>query len=279
MTLYGIISDIHANEVALIAVLERMKEMGIIHDPISDSQQKDVTRVLEPSTVFCLGDIVGYGPRPVECLELLGRYNIPSVRGNHEDYVSLELGGILNPDTAKSMKYAVRKLKRKRPDLLKILHRLPLAGREGPILFCHGNPGDESPHENYIKGIYHAAKCFHYMAQKDANVCFVGHFHTWGSWEIANWNDWKTTGGDVTANVTTLDSHEFVLDSDNAYVIRIGSIGQPRDGDPRASFTTFDTETRLVQEHRVEYDVKKTQGQMKWARLPRRFRNRLALGV
>ena len=239
---YGLISDIHGNLEALEAVLETLAKEGV-------------------DAYLCMGDIVGYGANPKECIKKV-RSIEPKVliAGNHEwgtlgllelDYFS-ELArqaviwtkGILNADE------------------LEYLGSFKLLAADKKLTLVHGSL--EEPEEfNYVFDSNDAGGTFRLLKTQ---LCFVGHSHVPGIFYF----DGKVPGA--------INDVKAKIGPGKKYVINIGSIGQPRDGDPRASFAIYDEDKKTVEIKRVAYDIEKAQTKILAAGLPKRLASRLAEG-
>lgn len=246
-----ILSDIHANLEALEACLKAAPE----HD-----------------RVFNLGDIVGYGANPNEVTEKARALGKVFVRGNHDKactgLVSLEG---FNPMAGLAALWTRQHLT---PDNLEFLHDLP-CGPLAPLenLQCvHGSPSDEDEY------VLTARDAYSILAHSRAPLIFFGHTHVQGAYWI---DDVKETEGMVApkyASAKGIQHTTLALVETAKYMINPGSVGQPRDGDPRAAFALYDTEARTLTFHRVPYDIKLAQNKIFSAGLPERLAIRLAEG-
>ncbi len=239
-----IISDVHANLVALDAVLG---EVGAVDE------------------IWSLGDIIGYGPRPRECLARVRAATPPvSVPGNHDwaciGRISLD---DFNPVAKFAAYWTANQL---HPDDVQYLNSLPERMHDRYWTIVHGSPRD--PIWEYVVNWRIAAENFRYF---DTRLCFVGHTHVQGYFrdDEMPFDLWPRRPNDGE-----------VLDvSAGRFLINPGSVGQPRDGDPRAACAIFDPETATVTFRRVPYDVQETQVQMIDGGLPDVLAARLARGV
>lgn len=244
MTRILIISDVHANLVALDAVL-------------GDAGSVDA--------VWSLGDIIGYGPRPRECLERLRAEMLPvSVPGNH-DWACI--GRISLNDFNPVAKFAAHwTASQLQPDDVHYLESLPerMFDREWTIV--HGSPRD--PIWEYIVNWRTAAENFRYL---DTRLCLVGHTHVQGYFR----------DDEIPADLWPRRPKDGeVLDvSTGRIIVNPGSVGQPRDGDPRAACAVYEPENAVVTFRRIAYDVRETQAQMIAAGLPEMLVARIARGV
>jgi len=221
----AIISDVHGNLAALEAVL-------------SDIQSRRVERII------CLGDLVGYGPDPVECLVAARSFDLVLL-GNHEEAV---LTGAVdfNSRAEMAVNWTRQHLKNdaEAKEHMKFLRKLLTRCEEGNLSFVHGSPRD--PTREYIYPGH--ARDTERMSEIFALIkhfCFVGHTHTPGVF---------TSEGEY-VHPTALPAGVCVFHKDKA-LINVGSVGQPRDDDPRACYVTFDGDSAVFR--RVKYDIKKT---------------------
>ncbi len=221
------ISDIHSNTEALEAVLAEIEHLGV-------------------ERVLCLGDVIGYGPEPRATLQRVIEVAEFSLRGNHEDGC-MNYASDFNPKARAAIDWTRDQLNlRDQPReqnfaFWNYLASMPDEHREGVMLLVHGSPRD--PIREYIvpKDAQDRAKldgCFAKFGE--ARLCFVGHSHVPGVY--------PESGGYLPIR----ELPDGYLLADDRAIVNIGSVGQPRDGDPRACFATFDGER--VRFHRVEYD-------------------------
>jgi len=237
-----VLSDIHANLDALNAVL-------------ADAGQFDI--------VWSLGDIVGYGPEPNQCIARLSEYEHLAVAGNHDWAV---LGKIemaeFNPDARRSNLWTREQLA---PASRSYLEELPETRVEGEFTLVHGSP--RNPVWDYLLNAHEAKLSFSYY---DTAVCLVGHTHAPLIFRFA------PDGGQCVA-LRARDRVPVRLDNSRR-IINPGAVGQPRDGDPRASYLLLDTEVMTFEHRRIGYEVSETQKKIGAVGLPRSNRMRLALG-
>jgi diadenosine tetraphosphatase ApaH/serine/threonine PP2A family protein phosphatase len=246
-----ILSDIHANLEALEACLAAAPP----HD-----------------RVFNLGDIVGYGANPNEVTERSRELGTVFVRGNHDKacagVTSLD---DFNPIAGLAVLWTRQKLK---PDNLSFLHDLP-SGPISPIegLHCvHGSPRDEDEYVLMRRDAYSI------LGRAAAPVTFFGHTHVQGGFWIDDETDEEGGLELKYKSRTGLQQLTVELRETGKYMINPGSIGQPRDGDPRAAFLVYDTESRTVTFFRVPYDIAAAQEKIFAAGLPERLALRLEEG-
>ena len=224
----AIISDIHANLEALQAVLADIESKGV-------------------REVYCLGDIIGYGPQPLECLDLCRDFGL-NLLGNHEEAVLVGAVGF-NPKAASAVDWTRDQfLSHRSPEALRnqrwnFLGGLKLEHAEDGVGYVHGSPRE--PTREYVFPTDNKDRDkMEQIFSKIRQVCFSGHTHTPGVF---------TEEGEY---LTTTDcGGEWPIARKRA-LINVGSVGQPRDGDTRSSYVIFDGE--VVRFQRVEYDVEKT---------------------
>ncbi len=239
-----VLSDIHSNLEAFEAVLE-------------DAGSVD--------RVWCLGDVVGYGPDPNACVELLRSLPHLCIAGNH-DWATLGKLDLrdFNPDARQANLWNREQLA---PDNLAYLEALPEALVEGPFTLVHGSP--RYPIWEYIIYDSTAQANFEFF---DTSFCFVGHTHTPVIFRLDTGGD-----GDVCESLPPSLNEPMNLGAERL-IINPGSVGQPRDGDPQASYAILDTEALTVAHRRVAYPVEKTQAKMMEHDLPMRLAVRLVYG-
>lgn len=245
---YALISDIHSNLEALQAVLG---EIGR----------------LNTDKTLCLGDIVGYGAQPNECVQLLRGSSITSVIGNHDKTAC----GIVepynfNPVAREAALWTRDVLTRDNSEYLKTL---PERVEYGDFLIVHGAVSDP---DNYILSVYDAEHEFELLG--DAPLCFFGHTHIRAAYARS---DGSVREAAVAGIGSDKDALDLDFDKDTKYLINPGSVGQPRDRDPRASYLIFERGSR-VEFRRVEYDIESSQNKIIAAGLDKVLAERLAYG-
>ncbi len=238
---WAIIADIHGNLEALIAVKQELLK-------------EEVTRIA------FLGDVVGYGANPNECVELLSEFGAVTVAGNHDwAAVGLTSSAYFNPVARHAVVWTSEILTE---DHRRWIEGLPLVGHEAEFTYVHGTPFEpEAWH--YIFSLHDALESFQAFSEK---ICFVGHSHA----PVAV----KEQGGRVRA----VDVRALKIEDDGRYIINVGSVGQPRDGNPMAAYGIFDCEENLFFLRRVPYDVEGAQRKILDAGLPRELAHRLGQG-
>ncbi len=243
---YLILSDIHANQQALEAVLEHA-----------------AGRYDLPA---CLGDIVGYGADPAFAVAWV-RSNVEAlVRGNHDKAsVGLEDLEWFNPAARKSAMWTRSQLSL---DDVEWIRGLPM----GPVELAgfdlvHGSPLDE---DEYLVGVREASEVSAYLERP---VSFFGHTHIQGGFML------HRNGVKRLPRPAPPESElSLQLELDTCYLLNPGSVGQPRDGDPRAAYAIYDTDQRVITYYRVPYDLGEAQRRIRAAGLPGLLADRLALG-
>lgn len=239
-----IISDIHANYTAFETVLK-------------DAQgQWDY--------VWCLGDVVGYGPDPNDCVEKLRELPHLCLAGNH-DWAALDRLDIrtFNPDARRAVDWTRETLT---ADNTRWLEALPVTFVIGDYTLAHASPRE--PIWEYILETKTAADNFPHF---ETPYCLVGHTHQPVIYEmIGNF-------GDVTMNRPVYSQPRTL--NGRRQIINPGSVGQPRDTDPRAAYAILDFERNIWEHRRIPYDVASVQRRMRQHRMPDRLVARLELGM
>ncbi|MBI5491835.1 MAG: metallophosphoesterase family protein [Deltaproteobacteria bacterium] len=240
---YAVISDVHSNLEALTAFLTKADRAGY-------------------DRIVCLGDIVGYNANPNECIELLREREALCVMGNHDSRAAgLEDESAFNFHAALAIQWTRGALKEENREFLGNLPRALQVNRK--FLAVHGWVNDT---DLYILGPRDAAENFKLMKDARTRVCFFGHTHV------------PAVFTEVEGGAELVDGEQVRLLKGASYLINPGSIGQPRDRDPRLSFVIYDTKKSQVKYYRVEYDISATAGKILAAGLPDRLAERLKLG-
>ncbi len=238
----GLLSDIHGNLPALKAVLKKLRQEGC-------------------EKLFCGGDIVGYGAFPEECVNLLRENDVTSVRGNHDHMVA-------HPGREMSLRSEVQKAitwsrEQLSDETLHWLGNLPLELEAELVNMVHASHLIR-PEWHYVvdgKGV-----CSNFLFQTHA-ISFNGHTHL----PLLAQHKRKN-------RPRLIHLQELELPKGGRYLINVGSVGQPRDHDPRAACVIYEPEKGYVALHRVEYDILQAQEAIRKARLPRFFATRLSEG-
>jgi len=239
---YLIVSDVHANLIALQTVL-------------ADAGQFDA--------IWCLGDMVGYGPDPNDCVALLREHELFCLAGNH-DWAALGKLDLtsFNNDARTAATWTQRMLT---DETCEYLESLPSIYQEGEFTLAHGSP--RQPVWEYILDpLVASINFFHF----ETRYCLVGHTHTPVIFEQ-----------DLDDNNCQAHCPQYgrpVHLGDSRLIINPGSVGQPRDSDPRAAYAILDTKTMTWEHRRVEYPIAETQNRMRQHGLPHRLVARLQYG-
>ena len=238
-----IISDIHANLVALEAVLAQASNY---------------------EAVWCLGDLTGYGPNPNECVERVRALpNLRCLVGNHDKAVLGEIDlSVFNGDARAAISWTRQQCT---PDSLAYLRALPAQHRQGDFTLAHGSP--RPPVWEYILDRFIAPENFAILPTR---YCLVGHTHL----PVV----YRETGPYGECIETPPDYVNPLQLEDQRLIINPGSVGQPRDNNPDAAYGVLDTDTRQWQFCRAPYDVMATQSRMRTAQMPERLVLRLGYG-
>lgn len=242
---YGIFGDIHGNLEALEAVVADMEDQGVTHP-------------------LCLGDLVGYGANSSECLEVVRAMGCPIVRGNHDDLITFGKATASFSEAANlSLQYARGQLN---PAQLNFLRRLPLVWTDDPITLVHATlDGPES--WGYISTRLEAQTSFLYQKTP---ICFVGHTHR--PCAFAQEKESRPL------EFRHVDVHPDRTKIGRKFLFNVGSVGQPRDGDWRASYAIFCPRKYSVDLRRVTYDIDKAASKIIKAGLPESLSKRLFKG-
>jgi diadenosine tetraphosphatase ApaH/serine/threonine PP2A family protein phosphatase len=239
--LVAILSDIHANLAALMAVIAALPSVD---------------------ELWCLGDLVGYGPDPNECVELVRARASVCVAGNHDTAAAdaQQQGRDFNLLAAAAIRWTHDQLT---PASLAMLTALPLTAIRQSFTLVHGSP--RYPAWEYLDSASVAAENLRYLSTP---FCATGHTHV----PLV----FLSQGGEMVSETVKLDT-DIGLGA-GPCILGAGSVGQPRDGDPRACFMLLDTSRATARHMRVGYDIKQTQRKMLAARLPAQLALRLESG-
>lgn len=243
---YLIISDVHSNKDALDAVLSFVRRKRW-------------------EKLVCLGDLVGYGANPNQVVDVIRRSRrMVAIRGNHDMVCSgIEDGELFNRIALEAAIWTRSKLTRTNQRFLKELPQGPVEVDE-QFAIAHGTPIDE---DAYIFGEIEALNVFRQTAFP---LCFFGHSH----FPVV----FSLSPDSITTMLTRGRTVRFKLRPGMRYLINPGSVGQPRDGCPKAGFALFDSKAMTVTIHRIPYQVGAAQARIHRAGLPRPLADRLAIG-
>ena len=237
---YAVIADIHSNLEALEVVLADAKAQQCTH-------------------YCCIGDVVGYGANPRECLETIRSMGMPCVKGNHDEYCSMDetLEGF-NPHAAEAVQWTRQQLSPEDRQWLRDLKYLRLVNN---FTIVHATL-DGPQRWGYVFDKLAAAASFTYQ---NTSVCFFGHTHV----PVAFIRDTVVRGGTYS---------KFKVDAGRKYFVNVGSVGQSRDGVAKATYVVYDMIENTIELRRLDYDIPKTQKKILDAGLPPRLAERLAVG-
>jgi predicted phosphodiesterase len=233
----AIISDIHGNLEALNSVLQYLKDNAI-------------------EEIYCLGDIVGYGPNPNECVELISKHCKKVVMGNH-DHAALGLTSTeyFNDFAKLSTYWTSNNLNQKNK---RYLLSLDFVDNLNDFLLVHSTPSEPSMW-HYILSEVDAHHEFNFFKEK---ICFIGHSHF-----------------PIIFHKTGYTRDKVVrLNNGNKYIVNVGSVGQPRDGNPKTCLCVYNTEEDGIEYVRLDYDIDKTREKIIKAGLPVFLADRLTKG-
>ncbi len=244
-----VLSDIHANATALKSVLDAAENRW--------------------DHAVCLGDVVGYGPDPDEVVTRVRALNARTIRGNHDKAAAdLMETHDFNPVAKAAVDWTRLQVSE---DNMKWLTELPMGPLETDgIVLVHGAFQDEDEY------VFTPAQALEGLLDSTARVTFFGHTHHQGGFSYQ----------DVNSSLEVLNIHPrptesfapLRIEQQRRYLLNPGSIGQPRDGDPRAGFAIADLEHSVVEFWRVPYDIAEVQARMRTARLPEPLVHRLVVG-
>jgi diadenosine tetraphosphatase ApaH/serine/threonine PP2A family protein phosphatase len=240
---YAIFGDIHGNLDALQACIRHMREVGA---------EKSI----------CVGDIVGYGAQPSECVDAVREITNSVIAGNHEYAVCGKMGlEFFNAYAKEAIEWTQKQLAE---DKLSYLRDLPLVQRIDSFTIAHSTL--HAPEAfGYIETLYSAHMSLSFL---DDQVCFVGHSHIPITFVL-----------DLTQKTLTYTMDEEIrLAPDHKALVNVGSVGQPRDENPKACYAIYIPEEGLVQMHRVEYDAAAAAQKIRDAGLPEVLSSRLIMG-
>ena len=238
---YGIFSDVHSNLEAFESVIKAMEGDKV-------------------DAYICAGDIVGYGADPSHCIRLTKKLTRNVVCGNH-DWASAGRFGIsyFNDCAKKAIYWTAQILDEDEKAYLK---NLKLIYEEEDFLVVHGSL-DKPEEFHYIMDSRDASRTFDAMRKK---ICFIGHSHR------------PVTFTKYGEGIRCTKPEKIELDKNASYIVNVGSVGQPRDRDPRACYVVYDADRKSIEIKRVSYDIKKAQSKILKAALPSFLAERLDAG-
>ena len=241
---FAIISDIHSNLHAFVAVLEEIDRQGV-------------------EGIFCLGDLVGYNAFPSEVLDIVLQKKIPSIMGNHD----IVCCGLENPIWFNSAAREASLWTRKRLSDEKKMYLRNLPNEmnvQDKVYAVHGSP---TSRDDYIMDLMDALNNFQHLPDKKISICLFGHSHI------------PSLFSDRGPSHDTGRAGKHMLSPRNRHFINPGSVGQPRDGDPRASFAILDTEEFSFEIIRLKYDIDSAMKAVLKSGLPQFLAERLQVGA
>lgn len=217
----AVITDIHSNLPALEGFVARWDDLRV-------------------DRAVCLGDLVGYNPWPNECIEIVRERGIPTIMGNHDRVASgIEEPGHFNAAAKRAILWTREKLTDENRDWLFSLSDRLMMNNE--TMLVHGSPSN--PNE-YIFSVDSAIYNIEYMTEQfGVSICFFGHTHVVAAYSYS------------LSELRFLEGSTINIEDSKKYLINPGSIGQPRDGDPRASFLIFDEDEKKIEFYRFPYDI------------------------
>jgi predicted phosphodiesterase len=225
----ALISDIHANLEGLTAVMEDIRSQGI-------------------TDIVCLGDIVGYGPNPCECLDRIIKSATVTILGNHDQATLFDPDGF-NPVALQAVYWTREQLESANGSPSQINRRwdflgeLPRTHEDGDFMFVHGSPREPTNEYVFPEDVYNQRKMDALFARVN-KYCFQGHTHIPGVF---------TSDREFIASEDINPSYRL---GDDPIMVNVGSVGQPRDNDPRSCYAVIEDEVLTFR--RVEYDAEKT---------------------
>ena len=228
----AIISDVHSNEEALKAVYETIDKLGV-------------------ERIYCLGDIIGYGPDPLKIIQMIRERVHASILGNHDEAVLVE-PKYFNRIPYEAIMWTKIQLSYRCEDELQYFRNLPAILKDQGMVFTHGLLDNNMC---YVDNTDDLMVIFERMEESDI-ICFGGHSHFPSAWTLNN--DGNMSPVELTPGSSFQMGPQF-----SKLWVNVGSVGQPRDGDNRSSFMTWDTEARILSYHRVEYDYKTTMAKIR----------------
>lgn len=227
----ALISDIHGNLEALLAVLEDIKGIGV-------------------DDIYCLGDVIGYGPNPCECLDNVMKHAKVTILGNHDQAALFDPDGF-NPMALQAIYWTRDQLDSGNGSAAQtnarwdFLGELPRFVDEDEFKFVHGSPRDPTNEYVFPEYVFDHRK-MEILFKKVKRACFMGHTHLPGVFTTE-------------CEFITPEEFGFVYELGKAKLMfNVGSVGQPRDEDKRACYAILDTDEETVTYRRIEYDIDKT---------------------
>ncbi len=245
---YAVISDIHSNAAAFQAVIDYLKT-----NPVD--------------RIACCGDMTGFGPEPKECIALFKTLkNAFCIAGNHDRHIT----GKLSDEGFNAAAAAANKLNREAigPEEMVFLNSLRAKMSENGLLFVHGSP--RNPVDEFL---FKLEKYEENMAEFSEAACFIGHTHQ----PIVFYQDIHT----LETGFVQVEQEPFAMQTEEnrRYIINVGSVGQPRDRNPKACMAFFDTDTKMLSFKRLEYNTAAVAEKMTRLGYPAELCGRLMMGI
>lgn len=238
---YAVLSDIHGNLEALQAVLRECS-------------------LAQAQALLCAGDIVGYGANPKECLAVVRQFKVITVAGNHDWAVGGRLDfSHFTDDGRAAVEWTRRHISM---EDIAYLNARELVVKNKDCILVHASLDDPQQ----FKYLTNVSKATSSLTLMDVPVCFIGHTHVPGVYVQADGKSYH------------LDNSTIEMQPGYKYIVNAGSVGQPRDGNPMASFCIYDTQLQIIELRRVPYDVHEAQRRILEAGLPKNLAFRLASG-
>jgi len=238
---YAILADIHSNLEALLSVEKALEKERV-------------------DKCLCLGDIVGYGADPVACLEKTKALSSVIIAGNHDWAAAGKFDtSYFNPYAKEAIEWTSQNLTKEEKEFLA---NLPLTYQESIFFLVHGS----LIRPEGFGYVLDEAEAEANMKIQKTQLCFIGHSHIPEIYVARS------------GSVSRLDQLQIEAEKGDKYLVNVGSIGQPRDGDPRASYCIFDVDKNTVSINRVEYDIKKAHDKILAEGLPTILAYRLLEG-
>ena len=270
----------------MIACMARVLVISDIHANLAAFESVLAAAAGQYDSMWCLGDIVGYGPRPNECIELVRAQATLCVMGNH-DWAVLGRPGInvddFNPQARQAVLWTRAELNAENRRFLDQLADQPIhPANADQILITHASPRE--PVWEYILTPSVAMENFAYFTEQ---LCLVGHTHKPAIYRWQHFAALNESRSDAAIEQMAVVDQiqlrpggrvQLAVSPSQRLIVNPGSVGQPRDNDARASYAIFDAERMTWQYMRVPYPIELTQGQMRAAKLPKRLIDRLSFG-
>lgn len=254
---FGIFTDAHSNFEALKVVARALREDRL-------------------DRLVFLGDAIGYGADPNDCCRVIREVSPISLLGNHDAALVEKLDMTWFVDHAReAIIWTSRVIE---PEYQEWLATLPYLHRDEGVVFCHGSPLEPGLF-NYVMDYPEALRILQWMNYEKVGVTFVGHAHIGLAFQMMRSRN-PQEGNDALKvyNLNGVSTARVELNPEDRWVINVGAVGQPRDGDSRAVYAVFDTETRIYEVHRIEYDIDSASSRIEAAGLPQILAERLFIG-